>query len=204
MRIQNPLATITPTVDADVLTVLARADAAFTTGDLHRLIPGRSVEGIRKTLHRLVVEGIVLSESAGRAHLYRLNQKHLAAPAIITLAEMESELVARLRATIDAWTQPPVFAALFGSAARGDMHLRSDIDILLIRDDRDDADNFQDQADGLAAAVVAWTGNDARPLIYPASEVGPDDPVLGSIAEEGRTLAGDPLWFRRAIREARP
>lgn len=202
MRIQSPLATITPTVDADVLTVLARADAAFTTGDLHRLIPDRSVEGIRKTLSRLVAEGVVTSESAGRVQLYRLNQEHLAAAAIIMLADLESELLHRLRAAISTWADQPVYAALFGSSARGDMHRRSDIDVFLVRDDLSDPDAFQAQSDRLAGEATRWTGNDARPLIYQASEVRPGDPVLKSVAAEGKSLAGDPLWFRHAVRGA--
>lgn len=202
MRIQSPLSTVTPTVDADVLTALARADAAFTTGDLHRLVPERSAEGIRKTLTRLVAEGVVTSENAGRIRLYRLNLEHLAAPAIIMLADLEAELLLRLRTAISGWEEQPVFAALFGSAARGDMRPRSDIDIFLVRDDSGDTDSFQAQADRLARAVRAWTGNDARPLIYQAAEVGPGDPVLGSIAREGKTLGGDPVWFRHAIRGA--
>jgi hypothetical protein len=200
MRIQAPLSAITPTVDADVLTVLARTDAAFTTGDLHRLIPKRSAEGIRKTLARLVAEGIVTTENAGRTRLYRLNQQHLAASAVIMLADLEAEFLSRLRTEISGWTEQPVFAALFGSSSRGDMQSHSDVDIFLVRDDHSDPDVFQAQADRLAMAVSAWTGNDARPLIYQASEVGPKDPVLGSIGREGKTLAGDPVWFRRAIR----
>ncbi|WP_268874360.1 hypothetical protein [Tersicoccus phoenicis] len=37
MRVQTPLAVVTPTVDGDVLAVLARADSWFTVSGLHRL-----------------------------------------------------------------------------------------------------------------------------------------------------------------------
>ena len=38
MQLNHPLATITPTLDGDVLTLLAQHEAAFTTGQLHRVL----------------------------------------------------------------------------------------------------------------------------------------------------------------------
>jgi predicted nucleotidyltransferase len=64
-------------------------------------------------------------------------------PAIIALADLKSESLLRLRSTSSDWTEQPVFSALFGSTTRGDMCPRSDIDILLVRDDHGDADIFQ-------------------------------------------------------------
>ena len=80
MELSRPLATVTPTLDGDVLRVLARADADFTGGDIHRLLDGPSIRGIAKTLNRLTEQGIVNRRLAGRAFLYRLNRDHLAAP----------------------------------------------------------------------------------------------------------------------------
>jgi len=54
MQTQQPLAAITPTLDGDVLVVLARADAPFTAGVIQKLLGGRSYAGIRKVLDRLV------------------------------------------------------------------------------------------------------------------------------------------------------
>ncbi|WKK72696.1 hypothetical protein Q0F99_07165 [Rathayibacter oskolensis] len=45
MRTQSPLSVITPTVDGDVLAVLARADQAFTISEIRSLVGGRSPRG---------------------------------------------------------------------------------------------------------------------------------------------------------------
>jgi hypothetical protein len=48
MQLSKPFATVTPTLDGDVLTVLATHDATFTTGQIQRILNGFSEEGIRK------------------------------------------------------------------------------------------------------------------------------------------------------------
>jgi hypothetical protein len=48
VELSRPLSTVTPTLDGDVLAVLARSDAAFTTGQLHRVLTSASEEGIAR------------------------------------------------------------------------------------------------------------------------------------------------------------
>lgn len=207
MRLQHPMATVTPTLDGDVLTVLALGDGAFTVGSLQGLIPGRSVEGIRKTITRLVGEGVVLGEQVGRTGSYRLNREHVAAPGIIALARLADTLVERIRETIDAWGAQVMFAALFGSAARGDMRANSDIDIFVVISDDADDSSIQDRLADLMTKVRDWTGNDARILAFTEGEIveaADAEPVLQSVADEGRTIVGDPVEFRRTIRRQRP
>lgn len=98
MDLKHPFAVVTPTVDGDVLAVLAGAEAAFTGREVHRLVGQYSEAGVRKVLGRLVEQGIVLVERAGPSYLYRLNRDHLAAPQIIALAGLRAELLGRLRA----------------------------------------------------------------------------------------------------------
>lgn len=206
MRLQHPLATVTPTLDGEVLTVLAGAEIAFTVGDLQRLIPGRSGEGIRKTVTRLVDEGVVTAARTGRTHSYGLNRDHLAAEAIVMLANLEATLLDRIRTTIGEWREAPLFGAVFGSAARREMTNQSDIDLFLVHRADADLDQFQAQTDQLAGKVTAWTGNDARILVYSEADVigaGDRDPVLRSITREGRPVIGDLIWFRRTITSGR-
>jgi predicted nucleotidyltransferase len=206
VRLQHPLATVTPTLDGAVLTVLAGAEIAFTVGDLQRLIPGRSGEGIRKTVTRLVDEGVVTAARTGRTYSYRLNRDHLAAEAIVMLANLGATLLERIRTTIGEWQEAPSFGAVFGSAARREMTNESDIDLFLVHRADADLDQFQAQTDQLTRKVTAWTGNDARILVYGETDVtgaGDRDPVLRSIAREGKPVVGDLLWFRRTITSRR-
>lgn len=206
MELSRPLSVITPTLDGDVLRVLARADADFTSGDIHRLLDGPSIRGISNTLGRLTEQGIVIRRPAGRAYLYRLNRDHLAAPYVVGLTRLREELRDRLAAEVRGWSHPPLVGALFGSAARRDHTSQSDIDILLIRPDDVSDDNWEDDTDALSRLVTTWTGNDCRTLTFPQSQVedrGGDEPVLQDVVREGITFHGDLQWLASAVKKQR-
>lgn len=67
MQLNRPFATVTPTIDSDVLAVRATHGATFTTGQIHRVLDDFSEEGIRRVLTRLVVQGVVLADRVGNA-----------------------------------------------------------------------------------------------------------------------------------------
>ncbi|WP_075739383.1 MULTISPECIES: hypothetical protein [Actinoalloteichus] len=79
MELSRPFATITATLDGDILAVLARHRVTFTTGQLHRALPQFSQAGIRKVLRRLTEQGTVHTARIGSAYACRLNRDHLAA-----------------------------------------------------------------------------------------------------------------------------
>lgn len=204
MELGRPLATITPTLDGDVLAVLARSDVTFTTGQLHRVLTQNSEEGIRKVLLRLVKQGVVHSDRVGNAFTYRLNRDHLAAEYIIGLAGLQGKLLKQIEDRLEAWKLPPVYAAVFGSAARGSMTADSDLDLLLVRPDDDRDALWETQVNDLAADVTRWTGNDTRPLEFTASELasrGSDEPVLRAVLDHGLTVAGNRAWLNRQLRK---
>lgn len=201
MQLNRPLLTITPTLDGDVLAALASGDATFTTGQVHRLVPTASEDGVRRALQRLVGQGIVLSDRVGNAYAYRLNRDHLAAPHVISLANLMGLFLARLTEVLDGWELPPVYAALFGSAARGEMSIGSDIDVLLVRPDGGAGGGWDAQVQELAVAATRWTGNDTRPLVMDEADVGPDEPVLGDVLAHGLTVAGTHDWLARRLRK---
>ena len=206
MQTQHPLAVITPTLDGDVLTVLARADAPYTVGDVQRVIGGRSHAGIRKVLERLTQQGTVIAQPVGAAISYRLNREHLAAQHIVALANLRATLIERMRVHVEAWPTPPVWAAMFGSAARGDMRPESDIDLFLVDPDVDPP-RWEGLVHQLAGEVSRWTGNDARVLSMTEAEVRVGalrhDPILQSLLDEALTITGDPKWPHRTVAKAR-
>ncbi len=209
MDLHRPLNVITPTVDGDVLSVLAGAEAAFTGREVHRLVGRYSEAGVRKVLGRLVEQGIVLVEQVGPSYRYRLNRSHLAAPHIIGLAGLRAELLGRLRTRLGQWELPPVYAALFGSAARGDMRTGSDIDLLVVRPDEVDPDDdrWVEQISDLTSDVAGWTGNDTRPLECGDTEtrraLRRGAPVLEAVKAEGIHLHGPSDYLRTVRRQSR-
>ncbi|WP_199422498.1 nucleotidyltransferase domain-containing protein [Actinotalea solisilvae] len=202
MDATHPLAVVTPTLDGDVLTHLALTRAAFTPGQLARLLPKASVEGVRKVLNRLAKQGIVTSTRVGHAAVtYELNREHLAAESIVALANQARTLRERLEAHFKTWNEPPIYAALFGSWARGEATADSDVDLFIVRPDEADEDEWDSQVDELQRIVSRWTGNDARPFVIDEADLPEraNEPVLRSIRNQGLTMHGEPTWLRKRV-----
>jgi predicted nucleotidyltransferase len=196
MQMDRPFAAVTPTVDGDVLNVLARAEAEFTPPAVHRVIGRHSVDGVRRSLQRLASQGVVSVRPIGRALAYSLNRRHLAWPAIEHLSRLREELVGRITAAVGGWEIKPELVALFGSAAVGPMRTDSDVDVLAVRPDRvDDGDIvWRTQIGALESEVHSWTGNDCRVLEFALDEVKrtrKDERVLNDIARHGIAAFGD-------------
>jgi len=207
--LNRPFEVVTPTVDGDVLAVLARADAAFTPPQVQELAGRHSVAGVRNALQRLTEQGIVHREQVGRAYIYRLNRDHVAAPHVVALAEAGQEVVQRMREMLASWATQPDYAALFGSAATGKMTTSSDLDVLIIRPTTVEVDgeaSWHDQVDGFTHSCTLWTGNDTRILELSASEVrkgAATDRVLRAIARDGIHLGGPTSYLSRYLRTTR-
>ena len=196
--------TVTPTVDGDVLAVLARAEAAFTAPKVQRMLERHSVPGVRKVLNRLVEQGIVNADQAGRTLTYRLNRDHLAAEPIMELANLSDALIERIQTAVDSWGQAPVLVMLFGSAATRRMRVDSDIDVFVVGNERGDASElWRSQIADLELNITNWTGNDARVLAYTADDLKhTNDPVVDDIARDGILIAGDRTLLGRSHRSA--
>lgn len=132
MDLGDPTRAVTPTLDGTVLAVLASAGRPMTVGDVAGQAPRGSEIGIRRSLARLVDQGIVTATDVGRIRVHELNRDHVAAPVATLLAGLRLELWKRFRTTLAKWRPRPIYACAFGSAARGDGTPDSDIDILLV------------------------------------------------------------------------
>lgn len=203
MRLQFPFEIITPTVDGDVLGVLSGANEWFESNKIAELIPTRSDEGIRKTLKRLVAVGIVEELTVGRSKAFRLNRNHLGAEPILQLANLKSRFYMHLSEAMRAWQYPPVYAALFGSAARNSMNAQSDVDLFLLQPDSSDQSVWEQQVNELVSLSTGWIGTEVRPLLYTESElrqIGTAESVFNFIAAEGIPIFGERKRFLAAMR----
>jgi hypothetical protein len=105
----------------------------------------------------------------GRNLVHELNRDHLAAPAATLLADLRLELWKRLRETLSGWTEKPVHAAVFGSAARGDGGPESDIDLLLVHepfsgDEKGATPTWAGVAEAVATAATGGSATRLSPL----------------------------------------
>ncbi len=162
MNVASPIASVVPSVDGPVYAALAGSAAPQTLTSVRRLA-GRSLEGVRITLRRMVAAGLVLEVPGG----YVLNREHLAAPGIEYLCDLHGQLAERIRGSLDRWGGQVDLVGLFGSAARRDGDADSDIDVLVVSD-APDLDEF---TGALADAIRRWTGNDAQVIGRSASAV---------------------------------
>jgi predicted nucleotidyltransferase len=196
MNLSRPYAAVCPTLDIDVLSALANTTRPLTGREVARLVGRESHEGVREALNRLTEHGLVDRQEAGRALLFTLNRDHLAAPAVAILADMRSELIRRLRRLIESWDIAPIYASMFGSAARADGNTESDIDLFIVRpNDVDDNDMiWRQQLDDLADSVRHWTGNHAGIAEVAELEIprlrADEPPVVRDLRDESVLLAG--------------
>jgi Nucleotidyltransferase domain len=211
MQLNRPFATVTPTLDGDVLGVLATSEVTFTITQIQRILTTASGEGIRKVLTRLTAQGVVLHDQVGRTNTYRLNTDHLAAEPILALSRLTATFLDRIEAHLEGWGEALKYAAVFGSAATGRMTLGSDIDLFLVRasdpehDGRQgDPEVWEQQVTELARSVTAWTGNDGRVVEYTEDELraaaAAGEPLLSDVARQGLTVAGTRAWLNRQLR----
>jgi predicted nucleotidyltransferase len=196
MDVAHPHTVLGPTLDSGVLVVLAGTTRPLTGRELARLMGRRSHSGVLDALNRLVEHGLVEREEVGRAFLFTLNREHLAAPAVELLAQMHSELFARLSRTVDSWEIAPVHVSLFGSTARGDGDTSSDIDLFVVRPqglDREDP-RWREQLDLLARKVQCWTGNTAGIVEVGEEEIPrlrkEEPPILAELRTDAIVIAG--------------
>lgn len=189
MDVASPIEGIFPTVDSAVLRVLC-ASNDWKTGRQVAIDAQRSVSAVALVLERLVNNGLVESEAAGRAYVYRFNSEHLAAPAISSLVFLRQELFDRIRTSVAEWTEKPLNVSVFGSTARGDGDTESDIDILIVIDNEAtlsgedlEAQNevWTEQIDKLSDAVWKWTGNYAGLSLVGSDDLARLDDVEGGV-----------------------
>jgi predicted nucleotidyltransferase len=164
MDVGHPYKAVSPTLEGDVLRVLARTTRVLTGREVAALTGRRSHSGVLDALNRLTEHGLVIRVELNRAYLFTLNREHLAAPAVELLMGMRAELLRRIRSALDSWEIAPAHVSMFGSAARGDGGSASDIDLLVIRPSGVDDDNtaWRTQLADLKDRIGRWTGNHAQ------------------------------------------
>jgi predicted nucleotidyltransferase len=162
--LSHPYAAVSSTLDPQVLSVLAGTRRPLTGREIARLVGRTSHSGVLAALERLGDQGIIDREEAGRAFLFTLNRDHLAAPAVVLLANLREELFHRIRSAVNGWNVKAHHLSLFGSAARGNGDVDSDIDLFVVRFGAVDSQEpvWREQLDLLSWQVERWTGNPAR------------------------------------------
>lgn len=172
MDIADPASGLLSASTRAVLRTLAGTTQPLTGRDVAR-VSSLSQNGAHKVLVHLVEHGLVGAEPAGRAMLYTLRREHLLVEPLLAILDANQRLAVRVTTAVMDWQVSPVHVNMFGSAARADGGVDSDIDILVIRPNVVDIedDKWRQQLSDLSTAVFGWTGNRLAWLELSASEV---------------------------------
>jgi len=187
MNVASPISSVVPSLDGPVLEVLAGSAVPLSLTEVHRRTTRGALNGVRKVLRRLVKEGVVLDVPGG----YLLNREHVAADAVEALVTLRGRFLFRLRAEVASWSYHADLVGIFGSFARRDGDSASDIDIVLIGEERCP----EDVLDELARRVLLWTGNRAQIMALTPSDLqrlqSAGEPILSEWRRDLEVVQGD-------------
>lgn len=197
MNLSSPISSVVPGVPGVILQVLARTAQPLTGSKIADLVAPRwSRAGVTKALHGLVESGLVICMPAGRANLYTLNRKHVAASAVLDLSQLRATLIDRIAAAVRAWPTAATSVYVYGSLARGSGSNASDIDLLIVRPAqvRESDEKWSSQTIRLAERVHEWSGNHCEILEYTAAELQRlakrRDALISSLRKDAQLIAG--------------
>ncbi len=197
----EPLGTILGTrAKVGILRVLTARGAPLSQRELARRagVTLRSAQAALADLHALRV---TTQLTGGRDHLTDLNPQHSLAPALIALFSAEAELARNVRTaivTIAAGDQrPPLGLYLFGSVARAEETLDSDLDILLVARDASHRDVLLDRTLAGVNHLQSRYGVTLAPIAYTIREAkrgwGAGSAPWPELARDAVTIMGPPL-----------
>ncbi|QAV70582.1 nucleotidyltransferase domain-containing protein [Salinibacterium sp. UTAS2018] len=205
MDLSNPIATLFPSLDGDVLTVLARTVRPLTGRQVAGLAHRGSQSGVRLALIRLEEQGLVLTESAGRSMLYRANRDHMLWAAVepllhsaeSTVETLKERIVGVLSSNLDRQQVKGTTIALFGSVARRTSTASSDVDLVVVFADSVEETRGQAVVDLVIESVFRWTGNQCNVFVAQREllrvMVGQEDPMIESWVRDAITFSGPEL-----------
>jgi hypothetical protein len=192
MNLSDPSMAITSSLDGPVLVALAHAGKPLTVSEVASSSARGSEIGIRKSLGRLLAQGIVTATELGNTRAYSLNRDHVAAGVAVELAGLRSELWRRTAREVERWNVRPLYACVFGSAARHEGDSDSDIDLLLVRPSTIPEVNEARKSKSAWAALGMWAETISTRVMTEA-QVKKWDSNVDNMHDLVRRWTGNPL-----------
>lgn len=196
MNVAEPSDLVMSGSQAAVLRVLCGTTAGLSVREIARLsgvAPSRVSTVVRQASDR----GLVTTERHRGTLICQLNRDHLAADAVIALVTMRSRMLELLSTEIGGWPIPVTHASLFGSAARGDGGVESDLDVLVVPSPKaaEDPEAWDEQLFETAQRVRRATGNSPAWLVLTRDDLMTaernKEQILSELLRDAVTLAGD-------------
>ena len=132
MDFVRPIEAIVPGVQGRVLSVLAETTADLNMRTIARLA-GVSLAQASRVLARLVELGVVERRDVPPSSLFQLVRQHVAVGPLLALARARDALIGEMGRLAAGLPLVPVSVIVFGSFARGEADVDSDVDAVLVR-----------------------------------------------------------------------
>ena len=182
----EPFGGLVPGARGAVLAVLLRTGTPLTGRQIHGLVSDDfSLWSVQEALKSLTQLGLVETQTIGRAGVHTINEGHAAVAPLRTLVDPVAILTAAIGEVTDANVQSVL---LFGSIARGEATVSSDIDLAVIA-----SPDWAGRVE-LEDVVRTRLGNDCDVLVFSEPEfqrlARDGEPVVSGIVQDGIALVG--------------
>jgi predicted nucleotidyltransferase len=186
MLFGEPFGGVIPGARGAVLGALLRTDAPLTGRQIHALVSDDySLWTVQEALKALTQLGLINTQTIGRAGVHTVNEDHVSVAPLRALLDPIAALTDTVR---DAVGKEVRTVILFGSIARGEASIDSDIDLAVIA-----PADWEGRTD-LEDAVRTRLGNDCDVLVFTLEDFtrrpGTGEPVVREILTDGVALLG--------------
>ena len=186
MLFGEPFGGVIPGARGAVLAALLRTDISLTGRQIHALISDDySLWTVQEALKALTQLGIVNTQTIGRAGVHTINEDHVSVAPLRALLDPITALTGTVREAVGNDVKTVI---LFGSIARGEANINSDVDLAVMA-----PAGWDGRAD-LEDAVRIRLGNNCDVLVFTPEEftrladIG--EPVVREILTSGVALIG--------------
>ena len=159
---------------------------------------GMSYVQAHRILEGLVKQGIVIRRQAGKANLFKINQKHEIVKRILKPLILEEKDLAKKIVTgkLEVVVKKAISVVLYGSVKEGKERPDSDVDVFFLVKDLKAKVELKEKLSDIAEDFVVSTGNRLDPLILTISEYRKEKAGYKGIIKEienGELLIGKPI-----------
>lgn len=194
MDLSTPGADLLGRTRTRVLSALARVAEPVSGREVARLAGDLAPSSTHRELGDLVTLGIVLARPSSHATTYTLNRDHAAWPALAEILGGRVQVEQRIRDLVTTAFGSDTSCGIFGSVARGDSSMASDIDLLIVTPDDADTQSGVEGFDRISDDLALFTGNPVHLVSVTRSQLRAmaraDDPLVDSLRAELRMICG--------------
>jgi len=186
MLFSEPFGGVIPGARGAVLAALLRTDAPLTGRQIHALVSDDySLWTVQQALKALTQLGLVNTQTIGRAGVHTINENHVS---VAPLRSLLDPITALTDTVCEAVGEDVKTVILFGSIARGEAKLHSDVDLAVIA-----PAGWEGRTD-LEDAVRIRLGNNCDVLVFTSEDLArlssTGEPVVREILTTGIALIG--------------